>query len=448
VLFHSYHFLLYLPVVVLIYRWLQPTARVFWLAVASCYFYAQLIPAYLLVMFLMVAIDYSAGLWMAVSQGSLRRMGMLFSLAGNLALLGVFKYWDFVGQTLRPLGLEWPPFGWPLPVGLSFHTFQSLAYTFEVYYGRYAAERNPLRFLAYVLFFPQLVAGPIERPHNLLSQLNQTQLASWERMCSGLRLMLLGYLKKVVVADTLAPLVDRVYDQPAEQLGPALGLATLYFAFQLYCDFSGYTDMALGCARVLGFELCENFRRPFLATSMREFWRRWHISLGSWFRDYVYLPLRPRTGLVVAAVLTFVLSGLWHGPHWKFVLWGLYHGFLVSIDEQIPSALKRGWVGRGLMMLLLLISMPLFRAGSLADALYVLANLWTAGADTLPLWPVLLAAAVYGLEYLQERGRQIVLPLSVEMACVYSLVIVALVTYSELVHTGAQGLRQFVYFQF
>jgi D-alanyl-lipoteichoic acid acyltransferase DltB (MBOAT superfamily) len=447
-LFHSYHFLLFLPVVVLIYRWLQPGARVLWLAAASCYFYAQLIPAYLLVMFLMVAIDYSAGLWMAASQGLLRRLGMVFSLVGNLALLGVFKYWDFVGQNLAPLGVDWPPFGWPLPVGLSFHTFQSLAYTFEVYYGRYAAERNPLRFLAYVLFFPQLVAGPIERPHNLLSQLHKTQLASWERIGSGLRLMLLGYLKKVVVADTLAPLVDRVYVQPGEQLGPALALATLYFAFQLYCDFSGYTDMALGCARVLGFELCENFRRPFLATSMRDFWRRWHISLGSWFRDYVYLPLRPRSGLVVAALLTFVLSGLWHGPHWKFVLWGLYHGFLVSIDGRLPLALKRGWLGRGLMMILLLLSMPLFRAGSLGDALYVLTNLTAAGADTLPLWPVLLIVAVYGLEYLQEQGRRLATPLGAEMVCVYSLIIVALVTYSELVHTGAQGLRQFVYFQF
>lgn len=446
-LFHSYHFLLFLPIVVGVYRTLSVRYRVFWLAAASCYFYAQLIPAYLLVMFLMVAIDYAAGRWMQASRGTARLLAMLFSLVGNLALLGVFKYWEFWGQLVRPMGLIWPSLNWPLPVGLSFHTFQSLAYTFEVYSGRYAAERSLVHFLTYVLFFPQLAAGPIERPRRLLGQLRAASNADRLQIYSGLRLMCLGYVKKVFVADTLAPFVDEVYAQPTELMGPALGLATLYFLFQIYCDFSGYTDMALGCARILGFQLSRNFQRPFLATSLREFWRRWHISLGTWFRDYVY-PHARRYGVTLGLILTFGLSGFWHGAHAKFLLWGLYHGILVAFERGFPRFLRQGWLGRGLMLLLLVWSMPLFRAQSLQDALYVQACFFAPGSSTLPLWPLLLILLVYGLEYLEERGWLRYPGLNAEMACIYASVIVAAVTYSELTHGDSQGLRQFVYFQF
>lgn len=444
-LFHSYHFLLFFPAFCLVFWNLPANLRLLWLLLGSCYFYVQLVPVYLAVLFLVIGIDYLSGRWMDRFSGRWRQLALLFSLAANLSLLAFFKYWDLLGQTLSWLFPVWPIFGLALPIGLSFHTFQSLSYSLEVYRRSFASESSLARLSAYVLFFPQLVAGPIERPAHLLPQLRNLSGFQAQRLVPGLAWMCRGYCKKVFVADSLGRLVDGIYHQPQQHLGPALALASLYFAFQLYFDFSGYSDIARGCAHLLGVELVANFQRPFLAESPREFWRRWHISLSQWFRDYVYLPLKPQ-GTVLAALITFLLSGLWHGAHWKFALWGLFHGLWVGVQPLLPRAICSGWVGRSLVLLTFWISMPLFRARSLEDALYILANFLTPGPSHLPGWPLAVIAGLYLWEWLAEKDRLPRAPLVLEMASVYLVIILAAITFSELTHS--QGPPPFLYFQF
>src|SRR5262245_41246187 len=268
------------------------------LVLASCYFYMVFKPIYIVILLVVITIGYLSGLYIERHAGWRRRLGLLVSIASNVGILFVFKYCDFALDTLAPVFRSWLPPGRPiphfslvLPIGLSFHTFQSLAYVIEVFFGRYPAERNPIRFSLYVLFFPQLVAGPIERPQGLLRQLTLTQRFSHDDAAAGLRLMLYGFSMKLLVADNLAPYVDAVYANPGGVSGFVAAMATIAFAVQIYGDFFGYSLIAIGSARVLGIRLVTNFDHPYSATSVTEFWRRWHISLSSWFRDYVYIPL-------------------------------------------------------------------------------------------------------------------------------------------------------------
>jgi D-alanyl-lipoteichoic acid acyltransferase DltB (MBOAT superfamily) len=258
------------------------------------------------------------------------------SIAANVGMLGFFKYFNFFRENLvavaRLLGWNLPieALAIVLPIGLSFHTFQAMSYTIEVYRGIQRAEHHFGIFALYVMFFPQLVAGPIERPQNLLHQFRELHYFDYDRVTSGLKLIAWGLFKKTVVADRLALFVNRVYATPAQFDGPILALATLAFAFQIYCDFSGYSEIAVGSARVMGFRLMQNFDRPYHARSIAEFWRRWHISLSTWFRDYLYFPLGgnrvnpARWGANILVV--FLISGLWHGANWTYVVWGGLHG--------------------------------------------------------------------------------------------------------------------------
>lgn len=312
------------------------------LLAASCYFYMAFIPVYILILLVMIMIDYCAGIWIEQSQGSRRKFFLILSIISTCAVLFIFKYFNFFASNIDMLAkaLDWNysvgTLKLILPIGLSFHTFQSLAYVIEVYRGNQKAEKHFGIYALYVMFFPQLVAGPIERPQNLLPQLRLQHDFSYDNAVKGARLFLWGFFKKVVVADRIAEMVNIVYGNPSRFGGGILLIATVLFAFQIYCDFSGYSDIAIGSARFMGIRLMRNFNMPYFSTSMMEFWRRWHISLSTWFRDYVYIPLGGnRFGLprqVFSVMITFLLSGFWHGANWTFVIWGFLHGVFLSLQ--------------------------------------------------------------------------------------------------------------------
>ncbi len=336
-LFNELAYLVFLPTVVVLHFALPHRWRWALLLGASYVFYMWWEPAYALLILSSTLVDYVAGLRMGRSPDRRGRLRWLvLSLVLNLGLLFAFKYFNFFGRSLTAI------FGWLeqpcvvpsldvlLPVGISFYTFQTLSYTIEVYRGTQEPERHFGHFALYVSFFPQLVAGPIERSGNLLPQFREERRFDPALAKDGLYLILWGLFKKVVIADALAREVEKVYAGVGAYPGPRVALATIAFALQIYCDFSGYSDIAIGSARILGYRLMRNFNGPYAAKSIPEFWSRWHISLSTWFRDYVYIPLggsrvrTPRWALNIAIV--FIVSGLWHGASWTFVIWGAIHG--------------------------------------------------------------------------------------------------------------------------
>ncbi|MDQ3234611.1 MAG: hypothetical protein M3Q07_22635 [Pseudobdellovibrionaceae bacterium] len=308
-------------------------------------------PKYILILFFVILVDYVAGLLIAESQGRKRKFYLVTSLIANVAILAVFKYYNFFMENVEALAtaIHWnyspQLLQMALPIGLSFHTFQSMSYTIEVYRGHQKPEKHLGIYALYVLFFPQLVAGPIERPQNVLHQFWQKHSFDYQRVTNGLKLMLWGFFMKVVIADRLAPVVNVYYDAPQNVPGPALALATICFALQIYCDFAGYSNIALGSAEVMGFKLMTNFNRPYSSRSIGEFWRRWHISLSTWFKDYVYVPMggsrtsRPRHYFNL--LFTFLLSGFWHGANWTFIVWGGLNGLYLIFGEWTKPFRKR-----------------------------------------------------------------------------------------------------------
>jgi alginate O-acetyltransferase complex protein AlgI len=343
-LFNSLRFLVFFPVVTALYFLSPHRFRWALLLAASIYFYMIFRPVYILILVFTILVDYTAGLLIESSEGTQRKRWLLASICANVGSLAFFKYYNFLNDTLRSLlgttGFQdpLPILNIVLPIGLSFHVFQSMSYTIEVYRGHHAAERHFGILALYVMFYPQLVAGPIERPQNLLSQFCERHSFEYDRVVSGLQLMLWGFFKKVVVADRLAPFVNQVYDHVTEYRAVSYVAATIFFAFQIYCDFSGYSDIAIGAAEVMGFKLMKNFNRPYFSRSIAEFWKRWHISLSTWFRDYLYVsmggnrvsPLRWYFNLFI----TFLVSGLWHGANWTYVVWGGVNG-LYLIGEVV-----------------------------------------------------------------------------------------------------------------
>ena len=398
-LFNSLEYALFFPLVCCLYFSLPIRMRVPFLLAASCVFYMAFIPAYILILFVTITIDYVAGILIERRRGSARRLFLVVSIISTCAVLFVFKYFGFFTNNFTGLAslLGWqlskPAIQIILPVGLSFHTFQSLSYVVEVYRGRQKAECNFITYSTYVMFFPQLVAGPIERPQHLLHQFAEVHPFDHDRVVSGLKRMAWGFFKKVVVADRLALYVNDVYGAPQSHNGLQLTLGTLFFAYQIYCDFSGYSDIALGTARVLGFSLMENFNTPYYSLSTSEFWRRWHISLSTWFRDYVYFPLggsRVRNARWVFNILaTFGISGLWHGANWTYVVWGVLNGLYLVMGEatkpmrnaffRLLGLAEHTWARKAIMLgstfSLTCAAWILFRARSLADASYIFTHL-------------------------------------------------------------------------
>ncbi|HOZ46162.1 MAG TPA: MBOAT family O-acyltransferase [Candidatus Hydrogenedentes bacterium] len=395
-LFNSLQFVLFFPTVAFVHFALPPRYRWAWQLAASYFFYMCWEPGYAALILISTLVDYAAGILLGRTTRQATRRGCLFfSLAANLGLLFFFKYYNFFADSIRTaledLGFECalPLSGFLLPVGISFYTFQTLSYTIEVYRGNQEPERHLGRFALYVAFFPQLVAGPIERAPRLLPQLRRWPSFDYDRVTDGLKLIFWGLFKKVVIADRLASFVTPIYQSPSAHSGLALSTATLFFAFQIYCDFSGYTDIAIGAARVFGVDLMDNFKRPYAARSIRDFWRRWHISLSTWFRDYVYIPLGGSHVTLrrwqVNILVVFFLSGLWHGANWTFLAWGLLHGgYLLAghtiepVRARLAAAVHLDRHDRLLQIIQTLSTFGLvcfawifFRANTLSDAVYV-----------------------------------------------------------------------------
>lgn len=351
-LFNSFQFLIFFPVVTVLYFLLPHRYRWLHLLLASCIFYMAFIPAYILILFFTIIIDYIAGIVIEGSTGKRRKLFLIISIVANVAVLSVFKYYNFFIDNVNSLLATFdivtqplPYLGIILPIGLSFHTFQAMSYTIEVYRGHQRAERHAGIYALYVMFYPQLVAGPIERPQNILHQFHEKKNFDYQKVVSGLKLMLWGMFMKVVIADRAALYVDPVYNNIDQHNGTTLLIATLLFSFQIYCDFAGYSYIAIGAARVMGIKLMTNFNHPYFAASIPEFWRRWHISLSTWFRDYVYIPLGGnRCSLArwqLNLLITFLISGIWHGANWTFVVWGALHGIF-----QITSNLRKRYFGK------------------------------------------------------------------------------------------------------
>ncbi len=335
--FNSYIFLIFFPIVVLIHFLLPKRVQYLWLLAASYYFYMNWDARYVLLLLFSTAVTYLSGIAMEkVRTDRARKSVVAVSFVLNVGVLFFFKYFNFAVDSLNfvlmhiGLAVPKPDFNLLLPVGISFYTFQALSYTMDVYRKDIAAERNFFRYALFVSFFPQLVAGPIERSKNLLSQVNETHRFDYDKMREGLLIMLWGYFLKLVVADRVAIVVNTVYGDPAQYGGAYIAVASVLFAVQIYCDFAGYSTIAIGAAKILGFQLMENFDCPYFALSIGEFWRRWHISLSSWFRDYLYIPLGGnRKGKLIKyrnLMIVFLVSGLWHGAAGTYVVWGLIHG--------------------------------------------------------------------------------------------------------------------------
>jgi alginate O-acetyltransferase complex protein AlgI len=398
--FNSLHFLVFFPIVTLLYFLLPHRMRWAWLLAASCYFYMAFIPAYILILLFTICVDYFVGLRLSTLRGPARRWFLIVSLAANVGVLAVFKYYYFIADNLETAAdfLGWnyslPALAIILPIGLSFHTFQSMSYIIEVYRGNQQATRNFGLFALYVMYYPQLVAGPIERPQNLLHQLAAEHRLDYHRVRDGLQQMLWGLFKKVAIADQLAATVDMVYSTPTAYSGLELIVATLLFALQIYCDFSGYSDIALGASKVMGIDLMQNFRQPYFSRSISEFWRRWHISLSTWFRDYLYVPLggnrHGKARQALNLLIVFVVSGLWHGASWAFVIWGALHGLYLATSiatagfrdrlaratgiARLPAA--RHALGILLTFSLVCVAWIFFRAETLDKAWYITTHLF------------------------------------------------------------------------
>lgn len=400
-LFNSLAFAVFFSVFCLLYFATPKFWRTPLLLVASCIFYMAFIPVYILILLITILIDYFAGIYIERSEGSGKKKLLWVSILGTCLVLFVFKYYAFfVGNFVSLAGLlGWnlplPMLNIILPIGLSFHTFQSLSYVVEVYRGHQKAEKDFITYATYVMFFPQLVAGPIERPQNLLHQFRETHPFDYDRITSGLKRMAWGFFKKLVVADRLALYVNDVYAAPQNFNGLQLTIATIFFAYQIYCDFSGYSDIAIGSARILGFKLMENFNTPYYSLSVAEFWQRWHISLSTWFRDYVYVPLggsrRGTERWMIAVLVTFAVSGLWHGANWTYVIWGILNGIYLVVGKTTKDLRNRIFAAIGLpestlprraLMLastfvLTCLAWIIFRARNFPDAWYIITHLFS-----------------------------------------------------------------------
>ncbi len=350
-LFNSLSFAFFFVIVTLLYYIFPHKNRWFLLLAASCYFYMAFVPIYVLILAFTIVIDYIAGIYIEKAQGKQRKLLLVISLIANIGVLAVFKYYNFLNGNITFLAESFnltnniPYLQMLLPIGLSFHTFQAMSYTIEVYRGNQKAERHFGIYSLYVMFYPQLVAGPIERPQNILSQMHIKHEFSYLNMVEGLKQMVWGFFKKLVVADRLSIYVDTVFPNPELHNGSTVVISSVFFAIQIYCDFSGYSDIAIGAARTLGFNLMTNFRIPYFSKSISEFWSKWHISLSTWFRDYLYIPLggnRVSTQKrYFNLFIVFMISGLWHGASWNFIIWGFLHGVYQVIGLMLKPLFSK-----------------------------------------------------------------------------------------------------------
>jgi len=403
-LFNSVGFLVFFIVITSLYFIIPHKLRWVLLLLSSCFFYMAFVPVYILILGFTIIVDYCAGLLIEKAEGKKKHLFLICSLIANIGILAVFKYYNFLIYNISFLFERTghtSPFSYLailLPIGLSFHTFQAMSYTIEVYRGNQKAEKHFGIYALYVMFYPQLVAGPIERPQNLLHQFYEKHNFDYVRVTDGLKLMAWGLFKKIVIADRLSILVDNVYNNPYQHHGLSFIIATFCFSFQIFCDFSGYSDMAIGIAKVMGFRLMKNFNNPYHSQSVSEFWTRWHISLSTWFKDYLYIPLGgnrvPVPRLYFNLFVVFLVSGLWHGASWTFIAWGALHCFYIIFSigtKNLRNHFNRitgiknyprfnQTIQIFITFLLVTFAWIFFRAKSIAVAFYIIKSIM---ADTL-----------------------------------------------------------------
>lgn len=487
-LFNSISFLIFFSVVTTLYFALPHKYRWLLLLLSSCYFYMAFVPVYILILGFTIVIDYFAGILIEQATGKRRRFLLICSLVANIGILAVFKYYNFINANITALlggfhrANPFPYLTILLPIGLSFHTFQAMSYTIEVYRGNQKPERHFGIYALYVMFYPQLVAGPIERPQNLLHQFYEKHYIDYKRITDGLKLMAWGLFKKIVIADRLATVVDNVYDDPYHHHGLSFLIATVFFSFQIFCDFSGYADMAIGMAKVMGFTLMKNFNSPYHAKSIREFWARWHISLSTWFKDYLYFPLggnrvgRPRWYLNL--IVVFLVSGLWHGASWTFIVWGALHG-MYMVFAQVISPLKNklrnmvklkddSWFYNtsSILITFMLVTFAwiFFRAKSIGVAIYVVKGIFTEtltdvvniihhrpshvnlGLVGQELWIGVLGIVLLEVVHLLQKKHSVIQLISYKPTYVRWIIYYAFLF--ALITLNVSGGKQFIYFQF
>lgn len=492
-LFNSIDFLFFFPLVVMIYFVIPKKLRYLWLLVASYYFYMCWNPKYALLMGTSTVITYASGYLLdrinqsdSPKKAKYRKLCVAGSLISNLSILAVFKYANFmldnISAAMGALGFQTIEYRLDLllPVGISFYTFQALSYTLDVYYGNIKAEKNLLRYALYVSFFPQLVAGPIERSENLLPQIQNVEninVWSFKNIRDGLLLMMWGLFQKLVIADRAAILVNQVYDNYTQYGMVELVVATVLFAFQIYCDFGGYSTIARGAAKVMGFELMLNFKQPYLAFNIKEFWRRWHISLTSWFTDYLYIPLggnrKGELRKYINIFIIFAVSGLWHGASWNFIAWGVIHAIYQIIGnlrqsitvkitgkkEEKISFSKR--IRKTLVNFVLVdFAWLFFCAGSFSVAIGIIKQMFTVASTTSLInlgldtanWVILLVAIVILMvvDILHEKELSVMaLVEKQEVWFRYALYLgIVWCTIMFGIYGIAYDTSQFIYFQF
>ena len=471
-LFNSIAFLLFFPVVCLVF-FLIPASRIriknLFLLIASYYFYMNWEPAYALLLLTSTIVTWTAAIGISHFPDKRRKkICLVSSLVLNLSILFLFKYFNFLSSNIETalqacgLGIDIPEFKLLLPVGISFYTFQALGYSIDVYRGTTKAERDFATYALFVSFFPQLVAGPIERSNNLLPQFKEQHRFDYETLMAGVRMMVWGYFMKLVLADRCGTYVDSIFNNVDMHNGGSYLLASLLFPFQIYGDFAGYSLIAIGVARVMGFRLMENFHRPYFASSVGEFWHRWHISLSTWFKDYVYIPLGgnrvKKSRQYFNLMVTFIVSGIWHGANWTFLCWGTLHGLLLCIEKAMGIGRKKyAGVQRlghwAVTFVLVCLAWILFRANNLEDAVTVMTGIFT--RISMPdisfamFTDLTLAFLALGILLLKETadewgtGIRIADSSSWIVRHVYIFVMIA-----YILLFGVLGGDQFIYFQF
>lgn len=472
-LFNSIHFLIFFPLVAVLYFTLKPRGKKVLLLLASYYFYSVWDAKFTLLVLFSTTVDY-VGSWIIFKSKNnrLRKLFLLISIFINLGLLFFFKYFNFFTQNIQQIfallnfNTNFNSLNLILPVGISFYTFKSLSYIIDVYKKEIKPEKDPLLFALFVSFFPALIAGPIDRAKTLIPELRKSHTFNYNRVKSGAILMLWGMFKKVVIADRLALFTTTAFSNPENFPGSHLAIGTLFFAFQIYCDFSGYSDIAIGSARIFGIDLTTNFNKPYFATSISNFWDRWHISLTSWFKQYVFIPLGgSRAGTAkryTNILIVFLLSGLWHGANWTFVAWGIFHGVLLVTSSMLNTFFKKKRIINSSLLtlpkvlitfILINISWVFFKASSLKNALFILKKIFSLQALTnikqdiyfrqlvLSFSVILVLVAVEFLQssdYLKNFFFKSPLPLR---WCCYLLLMLSIVFLGE-------SAQQFIYFTF
>lgn len=475
-IFNSFEFLLFLPVVFLLYwfvfkgkLWLQNL----FIVAASYFFYGWWDWRFLLLIAFTSLCSWSSGLLIGKYRQSEVKKAKLFTAANiivNLLILGIFKYYDFFAQSFADIFLKGNSDGLLLniilPVGISFYTFQALSYSIDVYRGKLEPTKDAIAFFAYVSFFPQLVAGPIERATNLLPQFQRQRVFDYNQAVDGMRQMLWGFFKKMVVADNCAVFVNAVWEDSPNYTGSTLVVAAILFAFQIYCDFSGYSDIAIGCAKLFGIKLMRNFNNPYFSRDIAEFWRRWHISLTTWFRDYLYIPLGGsrvnKSKIIRNTLIIFLVSGFWHGANWTFIAWGAFHSLLflplillgknrkytnlVAENKILPT-----WKEIGQMTLtfaVVVIGWIIFRAETIGQAGQFFTSIFTQGLFKIPQLPfcaiyIVLMLIVEWFNRKGEHGLEFRVPITpwLRYPIYYALIMMC-------IFCSPVNSEPFIYFQF